>query len=555
MILLSLEIAHYGKMKNRTIELRPGTNVITGDNETGKTTIASFIKSMLYGLDPAEEDYTHFLPREADGVFGGAVTFENHDHVYRVERSFLKGQTTVKLVDETLGSSLSEPDEKLKRMLAGLSKETFEATAFARQESYQADEAVYRETPERRKKAALEASVREAFQAGKERLQALREEKVRSRDLSIASRKAKNEVFAAENAKKIFETEAELKETSDRESKERVRLSEDAMEAANKNKNREEDFRKRKEDAEKAWDTFRTEEEAKAAKSNVSGTILLILGVLGGLAAAYFIVSHRIYNTGHDLFYIAVIAAAAVLALLVLGVVFTVRTFRIRKKAKRDLESETTLSGAAADTAEALENYLNNRAAYDDFVENKEAREEAVRQDAERKEQLSETLSALRRDKESLDAECRLLTEAAAKDDTLQKEIRAIEIAMASFDRLGNLNEAEGVTELTVRAGEYFDRFVPKRGAELLDDYGIGMLKVNGSQYLFNQLSTGTCHAVLLALRLARLDELDPDRRVPVILDDVFTHFDASRSESVIDVFRQSGRQVIMLTCHAGRIR
>ncbi|MBR4767779.1 MAG: AAA family ATPase [Lachnospiraceae bacterium] len=549
MILLSLEIAHYGKMKDRTIELRPGVNVITGDNETGKTTIASFVKSMLYGLDPAEEDYAHFLPREADGVFGGALTFKNHDHQYRVERSFTEGGSSVKLVDQTLGTTLSDPDEKLKRMLANLSKESFEATAFTRQESYGEDALKYRETPEKRSQAALESAVRKTYFGAREELRALREKKVGERDLSIPSKLQRTRDEQSENAEKIRTAEENLKKTADREAAERTRLSEDELSVNEKNRSREADLKKRQEDAEKTWETFRAEEEAKASKSNASGTILLILGILSAIATAYFVVSHRIYQPSHDMFFAAAAAALVTLVLIVLGIVFTVRIFGIRKKAKNALETETERRTEAEETKEALETYLSNRAAYDDVVEDREAREEAILSDAETVSKLSEDLQKYHEEEARLQEESRALTEALAFDEVLQKEIRSIEIAMAAFDRLGDLNEEEGVTGKTFRATEYFSKFIPKRGGEIRDHYGIGKLEMSGSAYLFSQLSTGTSHAALLALRLADLDELDPERKVPVILDDVFTHFDAVRTETILDAFRDTGRQVILLSC------
>ena len=50
MIIKSLEIISFGKFKNKTIDFDDGLNVICGDNESGKSTIMSFIYAMLYGF-------------------------------------------------------------------------------------------------------------------------------------------------------------------------------------------------------------------------------------------------------------------------------------------------------------------------------------------------------------------------------------------------------------------------------------------------------------------------------------------------------------------------
>ena len=50
MIIKRLTIKNFGKIHNRTLELSPGINVLYGENESGKTTIHTFIKSMFYGI-------------------------------------------------------------------------------------------------------------------------------------------------------------------------------------------------------------------------------------------------------------------------------------------------------------------------------------------------------------------------------------------------------------------------------------------------------------------------------------------------------------------------
>lgn len=46
----SIEITSFGKFKNKNIEFNEGFNVIFGNNESGKSTIISFIYAMLYGF-------------------------------------------------------------------------------------------------------------------------------------------------------------------------------------------------------------------------------------------------------------------------------------------------------------------------------------------------------------------------------------------------------------------------------------------------------------------------------------------------------------------------
>ena len=51
MILEKIVIKSFGTLTDMTLEFSEKVNVIEGRNEAGKTTIAAFIKYMLYGFD------------------------------------------------------------------------------------------------------------------------------------------------------------------------------------------------------------------------------------------------------------------------------------------------------------------------------------------------------------------------------------------------------------------------------------------------------------------------------------------------------------------------
>ena len=51
MTIKELYIENFGKLSSFRLKLTEGLNTIVRDNGFGKTTLASFIKAMLYGLD------------------------------------------------------------------------------------------------------------------------------------------------------------------------------------------------------------------------------------------------------------------------------------------------------------------------------------------------------------------------------------------------------------------------------------------------------------------------------------------------------------------------
>ena len=61
-------IQNFGKLKNQFFEFSDGLNVITGKNESGKSSFARFVRFMLYGYTSArsasisENDKKRYTP-------------------------------------------------------------------------------------------------------------------------------------------------------------------------------------------------------------------------------------------------------------------------------------------------------------------------------------------------------------------------------------------------------------------------------------------------------------------------------------------------------------
>ena len=56
MIIEKISIKSFGKLTDVSLEFSSGINIIEGQNEAGKSTIAAFIKYMLYGFDNEDSD-------------------------------------------------------------------------------------------------------------------------------------------------------------------------------------------------------------------------------------------------------------------------------------------------------------------------------------------------------------------------------------------------------------------------------------------------------------------------------------------------------------------
>ena len=81
------------------------------------------------------------------------------------------------------------------------------------------------------------------------------------------------------------------------------------------------------------------------------------------------------------------------------------------------------------------------------------------------------------------------------------------------------------------------------------------VLKAAGSPHpksVGHPLSRGLREQVYLSLRLALVDHVDGDERLPLVLDEFFVNWDPGRTARGLEVLRELGekRQIIVLTCH-----
>ena len=94
MIIKKINVKSFGKLKNKEIELKDGLNIIYGENESGKSTLQSFIKVMLYGVcnkrgKKTLSDRSKYTPL-GEGTFSGELLVEDNGEEILIDRSFGK---------------------------------------------------------------------------------------------------------------------------------------------------------------------------------------------------------------------------------------------------------------------------------------------------------------------------------------------------------------------------------------------------------------------------------------------------------------------------------
>ena len=134
------------------------------------------------------------------------------------------------------------------------------------------------------------------------------------------------------------------------------------------------------------------------------------------------------------------------------------------------------------------------------------------------------------------------------EQDQLKTDLEAVTAAMKAIEKAGKLNDLDDTIS------ESATMYLSKLNMDTEEKISVApeqMIRVShqGMELPVEQLSTAAAQEVLLAVRLSMLDDKDPEKNLPVILDDVFANFDSDRLSAGMKLLRSLDRQVVLLTC------
>lgn len=135
--ILRIEIVSFGKLHNFSLELGEGINLLSAPNESGKSTLASFLRYAFYGFadgrkkELAENDKKLYTPWDTPRT-EGSVTVQKGEATYRVFRSSVGTKETVEVTNIATGRTAFD-GEVPGTALFGVSEEVFSRTLFFRQ--------------------------------------------------------------------------------------------------------------------------------------------------------------------------------------------------------------------------------------------------------------------------------------------------------------------------------------------------------------------------------------------------------------------------------------
>lgn len=591
MKLLDLHINGFGKFHDCSIRFEDGLNVIYGKNEAGKSTLHTFIRAMLFGMERQRgraartDQFSRYKPWDLKGGYGGRLRLESGGHVYRLQRDF-QNPRDFTIVDETEGRQTEPTRAFMDRLLCGLNETSYVNTISIGQLKSATDSGMVTELKNyianmnTTGNMALNITKASAF------LKAQRKELERQQTPEAARtyttvlgdiRNLEREISAPEyenHLTEFQEKKAQAKAQLDTLQKEK----EDLLQKIARGRQVLESSQFTDENSIEAYeahgnavyaDYTHAKNLCEKASRKAAPPLFLALGILlaAGGAALMFSSQSGFRLPSLLLFLAALLSVGG-------GIYFLARNNGNRKDLdyskkllqeilSRHLGDETVSSEAINAFSQRMAEFKRLSRAVLSSQETaanleKQMEEISIRQSdfgAEIEKQLKsqwelekklEHLAALKTQAEGL-------KEIIRENDRISQELAAIDLAQ------------DTMTELSTSIRDSFGLYLNKEASDLINGITGGIynsMSVDENLNVFmntktklvpmEQVSSGTMDQIYLALRLAaaRLIQSGPEK-MPLIFDDSFVLYDDERLRSALKWLASAvDGQIIMFTCH-----
>lgn len=614
MIIKDIQLINFGKFNHKAMPLEQGLNIIYGENEAGKTTLHTFIRGMLFGIEKqrgkasGRDIYTKYEPWENPSNYQGIMHIECDGINYRIERNFSRQFKSFKVINEDQGVELTQ--EQIDTLFMGLDESCYYNTISISQlgsvtdkelelilKNYAANlgstksmeiniKDAFADLDAQKKKIASENKIGEEEIIDKS-LKNLKEQmdiSEREQHAIIASMEQKKEALNKLNVKKeelsILDKNRleELAKHNERKDK----LYQDAMDySADIEKETERldkinDHKAQLEQQllEKGIDNQETMELLSAKvlnKSNMPVSFIILALACLGAGIGFAIGNLNMLSIPEYWIKTAICAGAALVC--VVGAIFKYIYNKNKKKRKLEALKDLKLIMDKLEAAKHEELYTSRQLnSKKEVLENTKAlikRQEEMPDEEKdysndikelegKERELNEAISkgrwALEQKKESDIQTEKHIEELQERLERIKKakvEITAIEEAKNEIEDIAKEIRGSFGKKINERASYYMDKITNGKYSSLSIDEHLN-ISVNSKKTLVSasKLSKGTVEQVYMALRLAAADIIFQDDKKPILLDDAFAMYDNKRMGNTLKFMSENMEQVILFSCH-----
>ena len=598
MRILNLHINGFGKLQNRDFSFDPGLNVIYGQNEAGKSTLHTFIRGMLFGIEKqrgraSKNDlYSKYEPWEGSGTYEGYMRVESQGEIFRIERRFVKKDQQLRIINETLGREEEPSAALLDRLRCGLSETAYNNTVSIGQLKCATDSGMVAELrnyiANLNTSGSLSLNITRASAYLKSQRRDLESQLLPQAALSYTSilgeiRKLEQEISAPEYENQLSacrDKKTALKQQLEEKQKERENLIQKAARGRQLLAGSQFDGRSSilscQENVRQLYQNYESSQSLCKKAPGRGRILLLILAALlcMGCAGYFAAQPQRLQGFFLTLPVVLGVLGAGGFIFLALAVLLALTGNRYKR----------SMTAEYVQLRELFQKYLGDTAVTPEAMAAFEKRTQELLRLCDAIDQSEQTLAALSQETASLQKEEEACSEEIEKQQKIQWELEkklehlascktqaeALKRSLSENARIQEEIDAidlaqETMTSLSTSIRDSFGLYLNKTASELISSitggaYGSMSIDQNLTVFMntpsrlvpLDQVSTGTMDQIHLAVRLAaaKLMQTGPDF-MPLIFDDSFTLYDDERLKTALKWLASAyENQIIIFTCH-----
>lgn len=599
MKILELHINSFGKLKNKHIRFSDRFNLIYGYNEAGKSTIHSFIKAMLFGMDRTRvranpnDAWSRYLPWDLGADYSGSMKVSYKDSVYRIERNFSRqAAAPLTLIDETGGEKIDSPQNFINtKFLNNMSMLAYDNTVSISQLKSSTDHDMTIELKnyianmnnsgnpviniekaldilKKERRAYASRIVPEASKNYAANLSTIRSIE-NNLNIPKDSSKAQNLILDKQRLDmQINKLGAAKEELISKLSANRQKLNDKSISSAA-------DIEERKKEAQELFENYQHfAANSKANMYKFAGIVSLVLSAIFAIFIVYMYLFNKLTQLSSHMSYSHNITMIFLIIAFIIASVSALICMLAYSKDRNALDTHL------GDLYELLN--IHTRLSIEPGLSNFNSKMDKLltvldEVDAQQQEldRLSKELSELNGKKQSvlsgidssnrsvweqekeleqladLSDENEALKAVIDENERLQFEVDALDLSIETMDSLSSTIKDSFGVYLNKEASEFVKGITGGIYDSMSIDENLDIaLNTKNKLIPMNQMSSSTIDQIYLALRLATA-KLMSKGSLPLFLDDSFVNYDNSRLRTVLDYLYKSYRsQIIIFTCH-----
>ena len=599
MKILELHINSFGKLKNKHIRFSDRFNLIYGYNEAGKSTIHSFIKAMLFGMDRTRvranpnDAWSRYLPWDSGADYSGSMKVGYKDSVYRIERNFSRqAAAPLTLIDETGGEKIDSPQNFINtKFLNNMSMLAYDNTVSISQLKSSTDHDMTIELKnyianmnnsgnpviniekaldilKKERRAYASRIVPEASKNYAANLSTIRSIE-NNLNIPKDSSKAQNLILDKQRLDmQINKLGAAKEELISKLSANKQKLSDKSISSAA-------DIEERKKEAQELFENYKHfAANSKANMYKFAGIVSLVLSAIFAIFIVYMYLFNKLTQLSSHMSYSHNITMIFLIIAFIIASVSALICMLAYSKDRNALDTHL------GDLYELLN--IHTRLSIEPGLSNFNSKMDKLltvldEVDAQQQEldRLSKELSELNGKKQSvlsgidssnrsvweqekeleqladLSDENEALKAVIDENERLQFEVDALDLSIETMDSLSSTIKDSFGVYLNKEASEFVKGITGGIYDSMSIDENLDIALNTKSKLIpMNQMSSSTIDQIYLALRLATA-KLMSKGSLPLFLDDSFVNYDNSRLRTVLDYLYKSYRsQIIIFTCH-----